>query len=84
VGRVITCPKCGYEWDTRSKMARITCPCCHRKVPRPAPVIEVLGRKVPLKSKCDVCGYPYAELNVCRVDDEAAFICNRCTKDLLE
>jgi len=78
-----TCPKCGYEWETRAKGEMITCPSCQRKFPRPAPVIEVLGRKVPLKSTCDVCGYPYTELNVCRVDGEAAFVCNRCAKDLL-
>jgi DNA-directed RNA polymerase subunit RPC12/RpoP len=73
------CPKCGYEWETRAAGEMITCPSCHRKFARPAPTkIEVLGRKVPLKSKCDVCGYPYAELNVCRVDGEAAFICDEC------
>lgn len=79
-----TCPKCGYEWQSKATAAWITCPGCQRKFRRPPAKIEVLGRKVPLKSKCDVCGYPYAELNVCRVDGEAVFICNRCTENLLE
>ena len=77
-------PACRRVWRYTGDAEWICCPSCHRKFRRPAPVIEVLGRKVPLKSACDVCGYPYAELNVCRVDGEAAFICNRCTKDLLE
>ena len=75
---MITCPKCGYEWQSKATAAWITCPGCQRKFRRPPTKIEVLGRKVPLKSKCDVCGYPYAELNVCRVDGEAAFICDEC------
>ena len=83
---MITCPFCGHRYTPRPGTTNPTTCCsqCGRKFPRPAPVIEVLGRKVPLKSTCDVCGYPYAELNICRVDGESAFICNRCTMDLLE
>jgi hypothetical protein len=81
-----TCPFCDYTWTPRPTTTgpSLCCPSCQRKFKRPAPVIEVLGRKVPLKSTCGVCGYPYAELNVCRVDGEPAFICSRCTKDLIE
>ncbi len=25
------CPKCEYEWETKSKMIYITCPNCQRK-----------------------------------------------------
>jgi hypothetical protein len=81
--RMITCPFCGHQWRPRSEMPTLCCSQCRRKFERPPTKIEVLGRKVPLKSKCDVCGYPYAELNVCRVDGESAFICSRCTKGLL-
>lgn len=27
----VKCPRCQYEWDTRSKMISITCPNCQRK-----------------------------------------------------
>ena len=27
----VKCPKCQYEWDTKSKMMYITCPNCQRK-----------------------------------------------------
>jgi len=26
------CPKCGYEWETKSELIYITCPSCQRKV----------------------------------------------------
>jgi len=28
----IKCKKCGYEWDTKSKLIYITCPNCYNKV----------------------------------------------------
>ena len=28
----VRCPKCGHEWETKSKLAYITCPNCLRKV----------------------------------------------------
>ncbi len=30
----IKCQKCGYEWDTSSKMDKVTCPNCGYKTPR--------------------------------------------------
>jgi len=26
------CPKCKYEWETKSQMLNVTCPNCQRKV----------------------------------------------------
>ncbi len=28
----IKCPKCKYEWDTKSKLDFVTCPSCRLKV----------------------------------------------------
>ena len=28
----IKCPKCNYEWETKSKLKMVTCPCCQLKV----------------------------------------------------
>lgn len=75
---MITCPKCGHVWSTKSAAEMVCCPSCHRKFQRPAPEIEILGRKVPLSATCDVCGRTLRDLNVCRVDGEAAFICDNC------
>lgn len=74
----IICPKCGYTWQTKSTADMICCPSCQRKFARPAPVVEVLGRKVPLNSTCDGCGRLMKDLNVCRVDGEAAYLCDAC------
>lgn len=30
--RAIKCPKCGYEWDTRTAMYYVTCPKCAAKI----------------------------------------------------
>ena len=73
-----TCPKCGYEWTTKSAAAWITCPGCQRKFRRPAPVVAVLARKVPLSDRCDVCGRAFIFLNCCKVDGSPAFICDDC------
>jgi len=27
----VKCPKCNYEWDTKSKLDSICCPNCQRK-----------------------------------------------------
>lgn len=32
----IHCPKCGYEWHTRSKLQMVTCPSCNQKIPNTA------------------------------------------------
>ncbi|MBC7130902.1 hypothetical protein H5T51_06770 [Candidatus Bathyarchaeota archaeon] len=29
----IKCSKCGYEWHTRSRLKKVTCPSCNNKVP---------------------------------------------------
>lgn len=31
----IKCPKCGYEWFTKSKHAHVSCPSCLDKTPNP-------------------------------------------------
>jgi protein-arginine kinase activator protein McsA len=77
---IATCPHCSYVWRSDAGRERITCPNCGRKFPRPAVDIVVLGRGVPLKTTCDLCGYPKAELNVCRIDGESAFVCSVCLK----
>lgn len=28
----IKCPKCGYKWDTKSKLIKVSCPSCGDKV----------------------------------------------------
>lgn len=28
----VRCEECGYEWDTRSQMVRVSCPSCGAKV----------------------------------------------------
>ena len=30
--RRLRCYKCGYEWDTESKLKYVTCPSCHYKI----------------------------------------------------
>lgn len=30
--RRVHCPKCEYEWDTKSKLKFVTCPSCYSKV----------------------------------------------------
>jgi DNA-directed RNA polymerase subunit RPC12/RpoP len=40
----VRCPKCGYEWETRSRLAYTTCPNCLRKVRVvPAPLLPRSG-----------------------------------------
>lgn len=73
-----TCPKCGYEWQTKSTADMICCPSCQRKFSRPATVVEVLGRAVRLDTTCDICGMQMAALNACRIDGEAAYVCEGC------
>jgi IS30 family transposase len=31
-GKLLKCPNCGYEWQTRSKLGWVTCPSCLKKV----------------------------------------------------
>jgi len=31
----VKCPKCGYEWETISKLILITCASCGRKIKNP-------------------------------------------------
>lgn len=31
----VECPTCGWEWDTRSKAWKVSCPGCGAKVPIP-------------------------------------------------
>lgn len=31
---MVKCQKCGYEWETTSKMSKVTCPSCGYKTPR--------------------------------------------------
>lgn len=74
---MVICPKCGYAWQTKSTADMICCPSCQRKFVRPAPVVEVLGR-IPLSTSCDACGSRPEALNCCRVDGEAAYLCDAC------
>ena len=30
--RRVKCPKCGHEWETRSRLVLVTCPSCYNKV----------------------------------------------------
>jgi len=75
---MVICPRCSYEWQTRSTADMICCPSCQRKFSRPATVVEVLMEKVPLDTTCDVCGGQNVELNLCRIDGEAAYVCEGC------
>lgn len=31
----LKCPKCLYEWNTESKLVKVTCPSCNIKIPNP-------------------------------------------------
>ncbi|MEM3982487.1 MAG: hypothetical protein QXM71_07210 [Thermofilum sp.] len=37
--RLVRCPRCGYEWWTRSKLKYIVCPNCRRAV-QPEVIVE--------------------------------------------
>jgi uncharacterized Zn ribbon protein len=80
-----TCPKCGYEWQSKATAAWITCPGCQRKFPRPEQVITILG-PVVLEStaECRQCGRTVTEIAGCVVDGEPTFVCPECLRDLLE
>lgn len=28
----VKCPKCGYEWDTKTKHVFVSCPSCMKKI----------------------------------------------------
>jgi len=71
---IVTCPWCGYEWNTRSRMRQITCPDCHGKFPQPAPAVRLLNDIEP----CDLCGHEGLEYHVCRIDGDAAIVCSAC------
>jgi len=38
--KLVKCPKCGYSWQTKSKMLYITCVNCQRKFERKKRKIE--------------------------------------------
>lgn len=80
---MVTCPKCGYEWTTKSAAAWITCPGCQRKFRRPAPVVEVLGDQIGIDSTCDICAGEVGAIYPCRIDGDAAFVCVACLKQAL-
>lgn len=31
--KLIKCPNCNYEWKTKSKLVKVTCPSCNLKIP---------------------------------------------------
>ena len=73
-----TCPKCGYEWQSKATAAWITCPGCQRKFRRPPTTVTVLARNTPLSTRCAVCDRAFIFLNCCKVDDSPAFVCDEC------
>jgi len=80
---IAVCPKCEYQWETRAKGELITCPSCHRKFPRPAPVVKRIGTIDAgpfVRGECDSCGreVPATSLTVCRADGETALLCPQC------
>jgi len=45
----VKCPKCGYEWRTRSKLRMVTCPSCNKKVPNKPLQRRIMRRLVHCK-----------------------------------
>ncbi|MDG6899723.1 MAG: hypothetical protein JRM88_04070 [Nitrososphaerota archaeon] len=45
--RRLRCHKCGYEWDTRSKLKYVTCPSCHYKIDSSKCVVAKVPRESP-------------------------------------
>lgn len=43
--RRLRCYKCGYEWDTESKLRYVTCPSCHYKIDS----VKCVVAKVPIE-----------------------------------
>ncbi len=31
----LVCPNCNHQWDTKSKLSKVTCPSCNLKIPNP-------------------------------------------------
>ena len=79
---MVACPKCGYEWQTRSTADMICCPNCQRKFARPAPVVEIIGEQIATDTPCDICCGEVGNVYPCRIDGEAAFVCPSCVATL--
>ncbi len=75
---MVTCPFCGHRWTPRSDLPTLCCSQCRRKFRRPDLTVDVLKQKVRLETTCDGCGQEFKDLNVCRVDGEAALLCGTC------
>lgn len=49
----VNCQKCGYEWDTASRMSMVTCPNCNYKTPRTGEVNTTREVKMDPRSTQD-------------------------------
>jgi predicted RNA-binding Zn-ribbon protein involved in translation (DUF1610 family) len=49
----IKCPKCKYEWETKSTLKSVTCPSCQLKVKIPRKSDTLKNGKQYEKSKLD-------------------------------
>lgn len=79
---IVTCPKCGYGWDTRSRMRQITCPDCLRKFPQPKKQEDRLLGRLPGAEPCTICGHQGLDYNVCRLDGDLVILCDGCLRKL--
>ncbi|MDG7013054.1 MAG: hypothetical protein JRN46_02350 [Nitrososphaerota archaeon] len=43
--RRLRCHRCGYEWETDSKLLLVTCPSCHYKVDSARNVVGDVSKK---------------------------------------
>ena len=47
----LKCHKCGYEWETNSRMIRVSCPSCQIKTPNTSKNIDSPIQKIVKQKK---------------------------------
>jgi len=54
--KLITCPKCGHEWETATAHPRVTCPACGANIAVPGNENNPAPKGRKGKCKCPKCG----------------------------
>ena len=61
--KVVTCPKCGYTWETATDHPRVTCPACGANIAVPGNEDNLPPRRKRGEKKgsmvCPKCGYDW-------------------------